>query len=96
MAKRLIEWVLLLVNKIIPLRCLVIESKCPLRDDCDYKIHVLVLSGKNKYSFEDLLGMHFSAVAEHLKEKHKVNFFVGLEYKTDNHKYQIYGRPPVK
>ncbi len=95
MVKRVKEFILRILNKIIPQRVLVIKSKCLLRDDCDYKIQATIFTPQDDFNIEDILDMFFRAMADHLKKNHKVDFFVGLEFKTDNARYIIQGLPPA-
>ena len=76
------------------MRFLTISYKCPLRDDCKDSIKVGILTGKNSFDIETIIGLSFKALAHHLYKKHNVNFFEGLEFKTENGKYTVYGEAP--
>lgn len=74
-----------------PLRLLEINCKCPLRDDCKTRIVIQVLTTHNNYKPEELFDFICKAIGRHLAEAHKVNFFQGLEYKTEDCRYTLMG-----
>jgi len=97
--KRIKELYVIALNKIIPQKALIIKSICPLHDhsvpaSCKDRLQITIITPDDSFDFEDLLDYHFRAVADHLKAKHNINFFVGLEYKTKTGRYTFIGKPP--
>ena len=87
--KKLLEW---LRRKFFrPIRLLEIVCKCPLRDDCHARIVVQILTTHNNYKPEELFDFICKAIGRHLAQAHKVNFFAGLEFKTEDCKYTLMG-----
>jgi hypothetical protein len=88
--RRFKEFCFAWINALIPARVLIVKSKCKLRDDCKVEIRCMVVTPKLDFTDTEILDMLFKSHARHLKEKHNVQDFIGLQFKSSDLKYTIY------
>ena len=83
-------FILKILNKIIPVRVLYIKTKCKL-DGCNDSLVSCVMTGKTFFTDTELFDVIFKTHGKHLVKKHKIDSFVGLEFKSVGYKYTLLG-----
>ena len=83
-------FILKILSKVIPARVLQIQTKCKL-DGCNDNLVSYVMTGKVFFTDTELFDIIFKTHGRHLKGKHNINSFIGLEFKSMGYKYTLLG-----